>query len=401
MPSQTPPPPFRTLRTHTAQINTLQFASDNEYIIAGDASGRVTVTSTRTWRPVADWTPHTDSVLGVQEWEDKIITHGRDYKLHVWRLTPPAPLVADAAGSPTLATPSLVFSLDVNSLNFCRFALCSISPGKALLALPNLVESELIDIWEIPNPVRLHAGIGTIKGAAPRKPFSDEGRDLYKAGVVMSLHVSETSTHMRILAAYESGTVTLWVRPLSNSFKSVEGQGWETAWSVKQHSEAVMGMAVTRDNSLAATISADHFVCRYRLERNTADASEEPEPLATKHLGNGAIAFRADGRVIGTAGWDGAVRLYSAGRRKMRPLGTLDHFKESCFAIVFASDAHMGVEAASGISKGLHVDGIESDGVEEDRVSATTEFRTRSRWLAVGGKNGRVILWELDSFEKR
>ncbi|KAG8743216.1 ASTRA complex subunit [Ceratobasidium sp. 428] len=314
MPSQTPPPPFRVLRAHTVQINSLQFTSDNEYLIAGDSSGRVTVTSTRTWRPVADWVAHTDSVLGVQEWEGQIITHGRDYKLHVWRLAPTVPLLADAAGSPTLATPTIVFSLDVNALNYCRFALYPVSRGKALLALPNLVESELIDIWEIPSTTRLHAGIGTIEGAAPRKPFSDEGRDIYKTGIMMSVHISQTSTHLRVLAAYESGTVTLWTRALSDPPMSVEGQGWNPTWSVKHHLEAVMGMDVTRDGTLAATVSADHIICRYKLNKSS-DNTEDFEPLATKHLGNSSVAFRADGRVLGVAGWDGAIRLYSTSRR--------------------------------------------------------------------------------------
>jgi hypothetical protein len=76
--------------------------------------------------------------------------------------------------------------MDVNALNYCRFALYSIpesDPPRALLALPNLIESELIDVWEIPSGTRLHAAIGTIKGAPPRKPFSDEGRDVYKTGM--------------------------------------------------------------------------------------------------------------------------------------------------------------------------------------------------------------------------
>lgn len=160
-----------------------------------------------------------------------------------------------------------------------------------------------------------------------------------------------------------------------------------------------MGMAVTRDNTLAISISADHLLCRYNLNQPPGAAITHPEPLATKYPGNGAVAFRADGRVIGVAGWDGAVRLYSTGQprpakgaeeppstgsivephRKMRPLGTLDYFKESCFAVAFANEAGDSLGSEAG----------------EDGSPAGP------RWLAVGGKNGRVAIWELDSLEKR
>ncbi|KAJ1308077.1 hypothetical protein OPQ81_002142 [Rhizoctonia solani] len=309
--SKPPPSPFKVLRTHGVQINTICFSPDNEFLAIGDSSGRVSITSTRTFRPVADWSAHTDSILGVQEWDGQIITHGRDNKLYVWRLTPAAPLLVDAASTPNLSTPTLVSSMDVNALNYCRFSLYPVQsdPPRALLALPNLIESELIDIWELPEKSRLHAAIGTIKGAPPRKPFSDEGRDIYKTGIVMSLHVSQTETYIRILAGYESGTVTLWTRPLSSSPRSIEGNGWNKVWSVKNHLEAVMGMAVSRANTVAASVSADHLICRYNLnpELDADDACLAPQE--TKHLGNGAVAFRADGRVLGVAGWDGASSI--------------------------------------------------------------------------------------------
>ncbi|KDN49880.1 hypothetical protein RSAG8_01945, partial [Rhizoctonia solani AG-8 WAC10335] len=293
--------------------------------------------------------------------------------------------------------------MDVNALNYCRFSLhpTQTDPHRALLALPNLIESELIDVWELPGKARLHAAVGAVKGAPPRKPFSDEGRDIYKAGIVMSLHIFQTETYMHILAAYESGTVTLWTRSLSDNARSIEGNGWNNVWSVKNHLEAVMGMAVSCDNVMAASVSADHLICRYELSPELdADAVHLP-PHETKHLGNGAVAFRADGRVLGVAGWDGAVRLYSTGlrrvdgagtsvvidrNRKLRGLGTLEHFKESCFAMAFANEV-------------LDVT-FSLESVIDDRTSLEA-LKARSRWLVVGGKTGQVAIWELDSFEKR
>lgn len=57
----------------------------------------------------------------------------------------------------------------------------------------------------------------------------------------MALHVFETSSsspELRILIAYENGTVTL--RRYANPEKaySVEGQGWEIIWDAKLHQEA-------------------------------------------------------------------------------------------------------------------------------------------------------------------
>ena len=63
-----PPTPAHTLRTHAHAITNLFFSSDNERLYAGDASGTVSVTSTRTLRPIAKWKPHEESILGVEEW---------------------------------------------------------------------------------------------------------------------------------------------------------------------------------------------------------------------------------------------------------------------------------------------------------------------------------------------
>ncbi|KAF8704698.1 WD40 repeat-like protein, partial [Rhizoctonia solani] len=402
--AKSPPSPFKVLRIHNAQINTLHFSNENEYLVAGDSSGRVSITSTRTFRPIADWNAHADSVLGVQEWGGMILTHGRDNKLHFWNLTPAAPLLADAASTPNLSVPTLASSMDVNALNYCRFSLYPIQsdPPRALLGLPNLIESELVDIWDLPEKTRLHAAIGTIKGVPPRTPFSDEGRDIYKTGVVMSLHVSQTESYMRVLVGYESGNVTLWIRRLSDSSRSIEGNGWNSVWNVKNHLEAVMGMAVTCDNAMAASVSADHLICRYDLNPEPGADVVHLAPHETKHSGNGAVAFRADGRVLGAAGWDGAVRLYSTGlrradetgkgividrNRKVRSLGTLEHFKESCFAMAFANELLEGMGNFRSIE---NEDNMSLDALED-----------RSKWLAVGGKTGRIAIWELDSFEKR
>jgi ASTRA-associated protein 1 len=172
------PPPLHIIRSHGPAISSLFISSDNERIYSGDISGLVVITSTRSFRPLASWKAHTDGLLGVEEWGKQAITsvcdsplfrcpctltrfpclvscplksHGRDNKLHVWKLrlqTPSA--VGGSALAPGILTVELNYSLDVNALNFCRFSLLRLdmSPSaaddmRALVAVPNLVESSL------------------------------------------------------------------------------------------------------------------------------------------------------------------------------------------------------------------------------------------------------------------
>ena len=148
-------------------------SGDNERIYSGDASGKVVVTSTGSLRAITQWNAHTDSILGVEEWDDHIVTcvcyfllpyfagwlinacrHARDNKLHVWQRIEDTPFSARLGGSaalPSLPVPSLCYSIDVNALNFCRFSLLklAIEPekgSKALIALPNLIDSSTVCI---------------------------------------------------------------------------------------------------------------------------------------------------------------------------------------------------------------------------------------------------------------
>jgi hypothetical protein len=72
-----PPPaaPTHLLRLHSQPITAFAFSEDSERLYSGDASGLVAVTSTRTLRPIANWQPHGDGILGVEEWQDEIVTY--------------------------------------------------------------------------------------------------------------------------------------------------------------------------------------------------------------------------------------------------------------------------------------------------------------------------------------
>ncbi|KIK57640.1 hypothetical protein GYMLUDRAFT_228597 [Collybiopsis luxurians FD-317 M1] len=418
------PAPIHLLRSHLSPVAAIFVSKDNERIYSGDASGHACITSTRTLRATASWKAHDDGFLGIEEWEDAIITHGRDHKLHVWNRPDNQSNSSDIGGSaalPDLSVPSIRFSMDVNALNYCRFSLLSNSiiasssvsenlPSAstsqvplsqnfhALIALPNLVESSEADIWQIPSCKRLHAAIGK---RAKTLPFDGDGRSGENAtGIIMSLHifeqeVSSSSTdssstilpELRILIAYESGTVTLRRYPIDcKKPVSVEGKGWEVIWETKLHQEAIMAMKVSNDNNLALTVSADHLVGRYDLTFIPLKSPTKEGCVInrTKHPGNGCVAIHDDGRVCAIGGWDGKVRLYST--KSFKPLGTLKYHRDGCQALSFATS--------------ISVDSIPPQDDDDDDDMLDEDKIKRGRWLISGGKDKRIAIWELISFER-
>ncbi|KAG2060802.1 WD40 repeat-like protein [Suillus hirtellus] len=397
------PSPIHLLRSHSSAVSTLSISTDNERIYSGDTVGQVIVTSTRSLRPLASWKAHTDSLLGIEEWGSQIITHGRDNKLHVWaRPEESASIRQGPATLSDLSTPTICYSMDVNTLNYCRFSLLALAGASAqegLLAIPNLVESALADIWSLPSCQRLHAAIGDPLDTSVTA-FSD-GRSGSKSGIIMSLHLfysalsapssSMSARELRLLCAYEDGSVVLRKRTAHETKQTVEGRGWEVVWKSKLHVESVMAMAVSSDCTLALTVSADHLVGRYDLLK-TQEASEfTPAGTAfkTKHPGNGAVAIRSDGRVCAIGGWDGKVRLYST--KTLKLLGTLVHHKQGCQTVTFAS--HIDHVPLCG---DLKEDDTSSD---EDELTVE-EKHARGRWLIAGSTDAKVSIWALMDFEK-
>ncbi|EPQ52637.1 WD-40 repeat-containing protein [Gloeophyllum trabeum ATCC 11539] len=393
---QVTPNPSHRLRSHASPVHVACFSEDNKRIYTGDGSGWVMITSTRTLRALASWKAHADSLLGIQEWEDSIITHARDNKLYVWKSLHEARMaLGGSAALPGLQTPSLLYAMDVNALNYCRFSLCPLPPPRrtgeisALLAVPNLIESSLADVWTLPSPQRLHAAIGKTEWFST--PAAD-GHGGSKSGIIMSMHLFLTDTgELRILLGYENGAVTMWRYSRTDNETSVEGVGWESIWSHKLHLESVMAMAVTPDNSVALTVSADHIIGRYDLRTPEVAIQNACVAHKTKSIGHSTIAIRDDGRICAVGGWDGKIRLYST--KTLKPLGTLTLHKNACQALAFARYTARPAEKHATPTGSEDALGEDDDMTEEEREE-------RTRWLVSGGRDCRVAIWPLMSFAK-
>ena len=104
------------------------------------------------------------------------------------------------------------------------------------------------------------------------------------------------------------------------------------------------------------------------------------------------------------------VRLYSV--KTFKPLGTLDYHKNGIQALAFArnvlstslpSRTQSGegeVGSRSGATPALVGEGDGTGDDDEDGEFSDAEVETRKRWLAAGGKDGRISVWELMDFAK-
>lgn len=75
------------------------------------------------------------------------------------------------------------------------------------------------------------------------------------------------------------------------------------------------------------------------------------------------------------------IRIYST--KTLKPLGSLDYHKESCQVVIF-----------------LRTHLTPSDGADNDDEMDEQEREARGRWVISGGKDGKIVIWELGTFER-
>ncbi|KAH0602765.1 uncharacterized protein H6S33_008415 [Morchella sextelata] len=369
---QQPAQPVYVLRGHSAQIHAVVFTRDNERIITADADGWVVVWNVGTRRPVAVWKAHEGTVMNVVGWDGKIITHGRDNKILVWKLG----TLEDESGMDTALpvdlsaghrrSPWLLCALDVNALNFCGFAMCedradSNTPEtwakNLLIAIPSALNSDSVDIMRLPTKERVHAGIRT---------------EEVKTGMAMSLGLFYCGNTLTLVAAYESGHAAV--------YKFNEGL-WSNIYLNKSHSQPILSLCVSPFPEAAPyflTSSADAAIVKHPLNPLTPN-SDPIKTVNTKHSGQQSISIRSDGKLFATAGWDSRIRVYST--KTMKELAVLKWHQEGCYSVAFGEV-------------------LEPDQSKETDALITVEERRREKvravhWVAGGAKDGKVSLWEV------
>ncbi|KAK6579696.1 hypothetical protein PZA11_007932 [Diplocarpon coronariae] len=376
-----PAQPAYILRGHASQIHTTAFIRSNSRLVTGDAAGWVVVWSLATKRPVAVWRAHEGVILGASAWgPDKIITHGKDNKLVVWKLSPedeePMSKVLPVDNPPTpRRQPWLRHLLHVNTMNFCSFAQCPLEPGdeELLIAVPSTLSSETVDIFHLPSSQRIHT--------VPSPPSLNGGMVM-----AVSLLSHPQTRHLLAIAGYESGHTA--VSQFANST-------WTTLYTSKAHTQPILSLDVSPARDCYLTSAADAVIAKHPLATRTAllaaarDRGNMPlKTLQSKHAGQQSIRIRNDGRVFATAGWDARVRVYAV--KSMQELAVLKWHREGCYSVAFA-DVETGERAAPG---GEGREPVEREGTVSVKEKRLWRAQT-AHWLAAGSKDGKVSLWDI------
>lgn len=168
---------------------------------------------------------------------DADIRQGRDNKLHLYERLHVERLDGAATAS---SGPPIQTSMDSNSLNFCRFALTPYTHGGdgALMALPNLVDSELIDVYAMPSGKRLHSKINFDAAGAK------DGNT--RSGLVMAVALRVIGDRLTLVAGFEDGRLEVWACDVTALDKLWDGKAsastaerpWRRLWTGKAHNEA-------------------------------------------------------------------------------------------------------------------------------------------------------------------
>ncbi|KAH4932604.1 hypothetical protein HBI65_211170 [Parastagonospora nodorum] len=259
-----PAQPSYILRGHASQIHSVRFVRRNSRLLTGDADGWIVYWKLETKRALAVWKAHEGAILGAQEWgRDKLITHGRDNSLRIWQLrasdepTFSTVLPAEDATTPR-PKPWLLYTLPVNTLNFCAFSLCSSSahdgPNKvvgtssdAMLVATPSTDDKKINIYQFPEE--------KLRYVVPIIPMVD-------SGMVMAVKLVHhtTSNTVLILSGYEGGLTAVHRLP---SAEASSVQSTELIYLSQPHTQPILSLDISADNRTYFTSAADAVIAAH------------------------------------------------------------------------------------------------------------------------------------------
>jgi len=336
--------------------------------VAGDADGRVSVTTLSTYRPIVFWQAHQGAVLRADAWSGYLVTHGRDHSLRVWKMPDELGSVAlSSSMAKNLPLPTMLHEMGVNALNYCAYDMCIRNEDTPTLdgwlVVPNTLESGWIDLYHVPSQQRIIESLG-------RQADIRSGTE--RPAIVMALRICILRDILWIVAGYEDGVLQAWTIPVSTMEPTL-------VWTHKSHAESIMALSMSPTCDSVLSLGADYNIVRTALHQEAV-----PHVQRIKRPGHACASVRWDERVCVLGGWDACARVFTW--PSLEPLAKLAYHKDSIYALSFVR--HDAVHV-------LHAHLDESSDEDAEETSAS-----RQLLLACGSKDGRISLWN-ETFKEK
>lgn len=292
--------------------------------------------------------------------------------------------------------PWLLYSMAVGALNFCAFAMCvgvDRAGGlggvdEALLAVPNALDTGGVDFFHLPNERR----VSVLR--------ADEE---VKTGMVMALSLFRHpgTGLLKTISGYEDGCSMIHqlvsgMPPASSP--PAKPWVWQKILVCRPHSQPVLSLDVAPSRDVYFSSSVDAIIAKIAIPACSPGCNPETKPVKTihtKHAGQQGLNLRSDGKIFATAGWDARIRVYSS--KTLNELAVLKWHQDGCYSTAFAEILTPAVTDVSSSEETKEITRASSDSnpalkiIKEQRSSRAQ----RTHWLAAGGKDGKVSLWDI------
>ncbi|KAK4227545.1 WD40-repeat-containing domain protein [Podospora fimiseda] len=386
-----PAQPKSILRGHKTQVHATTFIRNNERLLTGDSEGFIVVWDLTIMRPKAVWQAHTNAILGITGWgKDRIISHGRDNKLIIWKLSEEdetqlsttLPLDPSPESRPQ---PWILHMLEVNTMNFCSFSYCPASceeKEEILVAVPNTLASEAIDIFHLPSQQRLH----TVTPGGPK------GKNGMVMAVSLFYHYDNT---IILVAGFENGlcAVSLFLN-----------KKWTITYQNSSHTQPILSLNISPAKEYFFTSGADATIAKHPIPSSpsTTIITEPLKKINTKHSGQQSLVIRSDNLIFATAGWDSKIRIYSV--KSLKEVAVLKWHQVGCYAAAFSDIISTSPPPQSQQDTTASSSAGASESREMIQIPKLVEMTVKGKriqqaktahWIAVGSKDGKVSLWDV------
>lgn len=297
-----------SLRGHSASVACV--CAWGGRVVSADRLGEVIVWDLATRRATARWRAHEGHILSMCATALGLMTHGRDSAVRIWAEPKPSP--------------TCVFEMPVNSLNFCNVAVTHFDDA-VVMATPASVDSDAVDIYHLSPLLALTRVAQNVVAPTEISTAGARGH-----GIVMRMAWAART----LFVGYESGAVAAI---------ATSARGAEVVWLAPAHTpHPVLSLEVETDHGChrvwSGSASKKLMVHEFRGGMGIAasgNAAVEMESVSTHNLRHYGVQCLEVQRDLVVAGfWDGVVAGYGRDwRRRFRLERAHEHIEAPAAAL--------------------------------------------------------------------